>query len=395
MSLINDVLKDLEARQARSPDAAAGASSTRAPAPVSRHRRWPLWLLAAVAAGVVLHLSLDSADRSKAGDASAPLVAQAESRPAEPAAPAGHQQQAKPATVPLRAVPSRPSDSPLAAASDGEEFGVSAAVPDSGESGRAQEAPREAAPAGEPADSPAPTEAAAATRQAATPRSPAEDNPATVPAAQSETPSQEEPTISIRRSGTDDAAADPLAAAKRLLARGQVQRAESRLRQLVAQKPGLGEAHELLASTLIRRGRYEAAIPVLENGLSQANESAPLAALLGRLLIERGEVARARSILEAHVPPLTEAPDYHLLLAAVHRQAGDHEQAAAHYRNLSEVLPRNGAVWIGLGASLESLERPHEAASAYNRALDSGDERAARFARGRLAALEKITGEPQ
>ena len=180
-----------------------------------------------------------------------------------------------------------------------------------------------------------------------------------------------------------------------MLARGQVQRAESRLRPIVRQQPELTEAHELLARALIQRGRTGQAAEVLEAGLAQAAQPEQLATLLGRLLIERGEIARARSILAEHAPPLAEAPEHHLLLAAAHRQFGDHEAAAEHYRRLAEILPRRGAVWVGLGASLESLERPSEAASAYNRAVDGDNARAARFARQRLDALEPLIGELQ
>jgi tetratricopeptide (TPR) repeat protein len=134
---------------------------------------------------------------------------------------------------------------------------------------------------------------------------------------------------------------------------------------------------------------------VLDDGLARAEDPAPLAALLGRQLLERGEIARARDVLRSHAPAIAEAPEYHLLLAASHRQAGDHAAAAEHYRALTGVLPRSGAAWIGLGASLESLEQPAEAAKAYNRALEGDDDRAARFARQRLAALAPITGEPQ
>jgi Tfp pilus assembly protein PilF len=113
------------------------------------------------------------------------------------------------------------------------------------------------------------------------------------------------------------------------------------------------------------------------------------------VLLEAGEAPRARDILVAHAPPIAEAPDYHLLLAAVHRQIGDHQAAMSHYRQLSESLPGRGQVWVGLGASLESLDRPAQAAEAYRRALNGDDSRAAAFARRRLAAIEPLIGEPQ
>jgi Flp pilus assembly protein TadD len=84
--------------------------------------------------------------------------------------------------------------------------------------------------------------------------------------------------------------------------------------------------------------------------------------------------------------------DHHLLLALAHRQAGDHAAAAEVYRRLSEVAPGRARVWLGLGVSLEALERFDEATTAYRRAAGGDDVQAARFARQRLAAIERRNG---
>ncbi|WP_376690403.1 tetratricopeptide repeat protein [Wenzhouxiangella sp. EGI_FJ10409] len=376
MSLINDVLKDLERRQA-----APGRGSpmpARDRAGRSRHRptRWPLWLLAAVATGAILHLSLDSPDPPGRSGEPRPLVAQAEAKP-EPRSIAA------PADVEM--------PQPQAARQ-----------PERADAGDRPEitSPRPAPVAPDAADQPK-----AEARPVPAPTSDTVSNPGPAAAEQRGSDSEAEPaetqgqdaTISIRRSVEDDdaEASDPLADAKRLLARGQVHRAESRLRQVIRQRPDLTEGHELLARALMERERPQQAAEALEAGLAQAAGPDRLAALLGRLLLERGESARARSILAEHAPDMAEAPEHHLLLAAALRQTGDHEAAAEHYRRLSEVLPHRAAVWIGLGASLESLDRPAQAANAYNRATEGDDARAASFARQRLDALEPLIGEPQ
>ncbi|RFF28288.1 MULTISPECIES: tetratricopeptide repeat protein [unclassified Wenzhouxiangella] len=371
MSLINDVLKDLERRDAPEATQTPRSVENRRSGSAKRTWRWPLWLIAALAVGIVLHLSLNPGSPSNVSEETGPLIAQAEppDKP-EPAAAVDHGLPNEPTEAPAKS-------EPVASAAPAVETALAASEPLEHSSER-QSAEREPRPQTERAPDPAPA-------------SPSRPEPE--PARQDS--QREEPAISIRRSNESPDTPDSLAAAKRFLARGQFQRAESRLRQLIDEQPALTEAHELLANALIRQRQHDSAIRVLETGLREAQNPSPLAALLGRLLMERGELARAGTVLQEHAPALADAPDYHLLLAAVHRQAGNHEAAAEHYRKLTGILPRRGAAWIGLGTSLESLERQEEALEAYSRALEGDDARAARFARQRLNALESMTGEPQ
>lgn len=386
MSLINDVLKDLERRDAAAPAAASTAASGRRRSGVlAGSRTWPLWFLAALALGVILHLSLDGrASETRPGktqaltaqaappqaavgpSAAGPSTAATSTRAGDKSAQMSNPQEAVP--VDTRPQGSAPEERPLREKQE---------KADVEELDQREESGNTSASTEREMGDPLPTYSAAAAPQ------------------QDKSPTERQASISIQRADPGQDQADPLADAKRLLSRGQIERAEASLRQIVAEQPEETEAHRLLATVLIRRGRHEGAVRALESGLARASDPAPLAALLGRLLIEHGDATRARSVLETHAPAISGDPDYHLLLAAAHRQAGDHTEAADHYRRLAKQMPRRAAVWIGLGASLESLARPLEAIEAYNRALDGDDERAARFARERLAALEPITGEPQ
>ena len=393
MSLINDVLKDLERRNA--------ADTTHTPGSTERPRtrrarrpspRWALWLLAAIAVGAVLHLSLDGTSQIREVREPQTLTARAGTTPADTAADAGmpETQSPLPSPAPIQAPESRPTEPRLAQSDDpsprrpAELESEGTPSRSTGDAKSTETAPQRRVEPEHKKDRPS-------RKESAPPDNP---EPLDSPSAR-ETEPAPEPSISIRRADGEAGQEDLLASAKRMLSRGQLQRAESRLRQLIEDRPALTEPYELLAGSLMRRGRHDSAMRVLDDGLGRAEAPAPLAALLGRQLLERGEIARAREILRSHAPAIAEAPEYHLLLAASHRQAGDHAAAAEHYRALTGVLPRSGAAWIGLGASLESLEQPAEAAKAYNRALEGDDDRAARFARQRLAALAPITGEPQ
>jgi len=60
------------------------------------------------------------------------------------------------------------------------------------------------------------------------------------------------------------------------------------------------------------------------------------------------------------------------LLALAWQRLGRHQQAVASYRRLLQREPANGRHWIGLGLSLEQLQRSAEAAAAYDRARALG-----------------------
>jgi Tfp pilus assembly protein PilF len=362
MSLINDVLRDLEQRKSAS-------RPPRSTTPVRRGRskrlHWPMWLIAAALAGGALHWVVNE---SPPGDAQQPvLVASTQNEHATP--------EPEPAPVLLADVATAATESVEAPTT---EF----LRPPTGQGERAAvaEVPNEAtARPAEPADTEPPartdSEPVIESRQAAK-----ADEPDPSPATSS---IRIEPAGPAQKPGEDR-----LDDVRRAFARGHFELAASQARALVSDHPQLTDGHLLLARTLLRQGQTRSAINTLDRALAVADAPARPAALLGRTLVERGEIARARSILEAHRPEPMADPDYHLLLAATQHQAGDHAAAAGTYRRLGDVIPGNARVWIGLGASLESLERFDEAVAAYQRALEGRDPRAARYARQRIEQLK-------
>lgn len=389
MSLINEVLKDLERRQGRqevSPRPASGADRAR-PSNAAL-RRWPLWLAAAVLTGAVLHFGLDAESPGSAEARPQPLEANSGSNAAVERAerpdPGKGQRQ------PARSTAGKAGPSPSAAAAVARAEIQPSPRPDR------ESSTAETADDRDMDDGPA-AEAANTSEASEEPAAPSDPSPARDEEPDDASPERDSgsgPRISIQRAG-QPRESDPLERARRALANGRADLAESRLRGLVDRRPGLSEAWELLATLLIERNRHAAAAALLERGLERAEDPAGLAALLARLQLEAGNARRAGNVLERYAPPLADAPDYHLLLAAAHRQAGRHEAAAEHYRRLGEMFPGRAAAWIGLGVSLEALEQPDSARDAYERAVAGGDARAARFARERLSVLNEPTGDPR
>jgi|GEM_PF-1367023 len=385
MSLINDVLREVEQRSG-----SRGTSSQNPPA--RRHslpsrRRWPAWLFLAAACGAIVHWTLDRPkpvpdDGSRLLASADLMVPPAPAKPAtlgeSPAVePSSDQTAARSVAVGTGATPARESHAP--------EGGATVRA-----SGSEPAPDQTSLPGADKAAAPGHVPAAAAPAITGLDAAEAADPP---PSASDEDEAPAESRISIERANVEDFGDDDLAGARRALAQGRVRVAESRLRRLIREQPGMTEAHELLAGLLLRQQRPDEAIDLLGQAVDLADRPAPLAALLGRLLIDRGQSQQARRILMTHAPPLPDEPDFHLLLAVAHRHSGDHAAAAELYRQVAELAPDNARTWIGLGASLESLDRPADAIAAYRRALDGADPQAARFARQRIDALAPVNGE--
>jgi MSHA biogenesis protein MshN len=390
MSLINDVLKDLERRQSdtASTTSRPGGSSTR---PTRRFRVLGWWLVAAVCVGITLHLSLNhlTPEPPQATTVHASLQSPEPIRPA--VIDVDEQVTERPATeTPVREIPTtvtgqRSQEDPAPTVSDPPTVAVEPSrvseLAGSQPVARREETIDTVAATDKPTDerpSPAPP-----VRQVAT-----------APERQAEA-SQDEPRrdISIERAD-EQRSRNEIERARRAFAAHRYGQAESMLRALLEHNPADDEARELLATQLIRRDRHRRAITVLEDGLDAASDPARFARRLGRLFMELGNPARARDLLEGHAPDIDQDPDFHQLLAAAYRQAGDHASAEAAYRQLTLRTPQRSAAWIGLGASLESLDRPQDAHDAYRQALDTHDDpRAIRFARQRLRALGNAYGD--
>ena len=68
-------------------------------------------------------------------------------------------------------------------------------------------------------------------------------------------------------------------------------------------------------------------------------------------------------------PTIAKDPEYHAFLAGLYEQNGQPLLAARVYNQLVHLVPTQGVWWMGLGISLEQLNKSNEALIAYNSAL--------------------------
>ncbi len=154
--------------------------------------------------------------------------------------------------------------------------------------------------------------------------------------------------------------------------------------------PGNGAVWSYLYSTLVRASKPAAAEQALRRGLISAKEPAPLAKLYARLLLDRDEKNAAIGILRTHRPVAASDTEYDAFLAALLQQLGQYAEAGEIYRKLLTVEPDSGPWWIGLAMSSDSIGNRPDALSAFQRALrtDSLKTPLARYARQRTAELQ-------
>ena len=143
------------------------------------------------------------------------------------------------------------------------------------------------------------------------------------------------------------------------------------LEQALKSDPQHAAARQLLIALLLESKRHEDAARWLQQGLSQDLNQPGLAIILARLQVEKGNVSLAIETLQRSLPHASERADYLAFLAALQQREGRHKEAADLYQRALKKNPQNALWWMGLGISLQADGRNAEALDAYNRAKSS------------------------
>jgi MSHA biogenesis protein MshN len=154
------------------------------------------------------------------------------------------------------------------------------------------------------------------------------------------------------------------------LAAGQNQEGAAALLQALKQDPAHLAARQALASEFLRQQRQAEAGQLLAEGLHLDPTQLTMRLRYAELLVGQGALEKARDLL-LQGPPQSplEAPQLHALLAAVYQRIGQYQAAAQEYQALLTTQPNNGLWQMGLGIAREHAEAPDEAVVAYRAAL--------------------------
>ena len=183
--------------------------------------------------------------------------------------------------------------------------------------------------------------------------------------------------------------ADPLTLARQALQDGDYPGAIRQLEALQASRGNDPEVTRWLARAYLGGGEQARLLEWLPGRLELMPDDSELRLLLGRAQLQVGDSQGAIATLERNAPPLVREPTYHALLAAAYQQTAQWRESAALYQRLSELRPQQATWQLGLAIALEQLDQPSVAARHYRLALQGAglDDSARRFASERAAAL--------
>jgi len=151
----------------------------------------------------------------------------------------------------------------------------------------------------------------------------------------------------------------------------QLADASSAYASALREEPAFAPARQALAGVLIAQGRGDDARALLAEGLALAPRQPGLAMMLARLHAERGELQQAADVLQA-AAIVSASPEERAFHAAILQKLDRHGEAAELFAAALRVTPTNGVWWMGLGMSLAADGRNDTAREAFNRARASG-----------------------
>ena len=152
------------------------------------------------------------------------------------------------------------------------------------------------------------------------------------------------------------------------------------------------KAREMLSGIYIKSGRYVEAASLLREGITIVPSYSLFAKLYARVLLEQNNPQLAIQVLERGASASDIELDYQALLAATYQRVKNHEKAIEIYLQLVNVKPTVGIWWLGLAISLEKSGKNKEALEAYQRAQKTGNLKAGlvKFTNNRVSALKEI-----
>ena len=169
-----------------------------------------------------------------------------------------------------------------------------------------------------------------------------------------------------------DKADAELRRAETALASGRSGEALDALRAALKLDPGYVAARQALLRQLLDARKVDEAMVVLQDGLENMPMQTGWAVSLARLQLEQGDLAGADRTLARSQGYAEANADYAGFQGHVKSRLGAQRQAIAHYQRATRLAPGEGRWWLGLGLAFEADGRLPEARDALRRAIASG-----------------------
>ncbi len=196
-------------------------------------------------------------------------------------------------------------------------------------------------------------------------------------------------SVSRRQLTADELIAQKLTQAERFLAENSVAKAEQLFEEILIIEPNHKQARKKLAALWFGRKAYQEAINLLSQGIALAPQDSELRTMKAQIYLKQGKSTLAFNTLM----PLAELEqqEYQILLANVAQDISQHQAAIEAYQLLIKMQPYSGRWHLGLAIVFDKDSQFAFAVQEYNLALTKADLSAssAKFAQQRIQALVK------
>ena len=149
---------------------------------------------------------------------------------------------------------------------------------------------------------------------------------------------------------------------------GQDQLAIQLLEQLIAQEPSNTAARKKLAALLFAQDQAVRARVVLDAGIQLYPQDASMRLMLARLLKQQQQVAAAFTVLNTEVPLPSVSAEFLGVRASMADQLAEYDVAHADYLRLTQLQPDQARWWLGLAIASERINASAQALTAYQQA---------------------------
>ena len=153
---------------------------------------------------------------------------------------------------------------------------------------------------------------------------------------------------------------------------GNTQEGLEALRRALQQDADYVPARQQLVQQLLEQRHLEAAASVLSDGLEHQPRQTGWAMALARLQVEKSDLVGAERTLTRYAEFAVANPEYQGFHAHLRYRLGQHAGATALYQNACRLAAGEGRWWFGLGLSLEAEGLGSEAREAFRQSLATG-----------------------
>lgn len=218
-----------------------------------------------------------------------------------------------------------------------------------------------------------PPAALAAAPEPVVPRAPVPPAPA-APAPANPLPAVESPVAidkQVREMTTQQRAEVAFRKGVMQLQEARASAAEASFREALREDQNHVAARQALLGLLLDAKRTDDAEQLLKKTLELNPRQPRHAMVLARLEVDRGEVTGAINTLVAALPYVQSDPEYYAFLGALLQREGRHREAVDYYRAALRSSPGNALWLMGVGISLRATSQFAEARDSFQRAIDT------------------------